>query len=962
MKDDQVSDVEEFQRTAVTEVPVHPAETPAGTARFDIGQELAVSPPSADLPESPGGTLPNTNSTWSATKQAGPRPVKLSVGHLPGAGTQLFGFHLRHELGHGASARVFLAEEADLAGRPVVIKVSDLEGHEPQTLAQLQHTNIVPIYSVHEDHSRRLRAVCMPYFGGATLSDVLAALGKGASPRNGHDLVRALRSVASPPVRPETMNDTQTPGLAHLERLTYVQAAAWVIARLAEGLHHAHQRGILHRDVKPSNVLLSADGQPMLLDFNLAQDQSDLRAPTSLGGTLAYMAPETLGAVVARDRQLARQVDQRADIYALGLILYEMVTGRRPFDPTASYPSLSARIEALSAERNRSAPSLRSRPDVPWSLESIARKCLAPNPARRYQSAEELAEDLRRFLDDRPLKHAPEMSRVECVQKWGRRHPRLAASAAITLAASLVLLAAGSALVSTREHLANTQKRLESAQARDKKRAHDSGTTRALCLVNTVTDGQDLAEQGAEVCTETLRLYGALDHNDWQDAADFRALDPAARHQVAEDVRELLLLLASARVRADPSEGARFDRALALLDRAAAIRGLAPSRALAEDRAVYLQHKGDAVRARAAREAAAAIPATTAREHYLLATALARTGRYAEAVAELDRALVLNPRHYWSWTQRGICYQEMGEPALAAGDFGVCVGLWPEFAWGYFNRAYALQQAGKPIEAIRDYTAALECDGKFLPAYRNRGLLRLEQRHYSEALADFDQVPAQKGDAGVVHIGRAVALEGLRRFPEADVEFGTGFAQLSSASVSTRTRALCAHGFAVAARLPEKARASFDQVLALAADHPQALYGRAMLLVERGEEKEALRDLDRAVAVAPGFIEGRRARAVLLARCRRFDEAGREINACLEREPANGQTLYAAACISTRAAEKAAPLAARLATAQALELLGRAFAAGYGRDRAERDPDLRFLQSHPEFQRLLKDTPEGTDR
>ena len=99
--------------------------------------------------------------------------VKL---RLPDVGEDLFGFRLRHELGRGAFARVFLAEQGGLADRPVVLKISAIDGNEPQTLAQLQHTHIVPIYSVHEDPAAGLRAVCMPYFGGASLSRVLEAV------------------------------------------------------------------------------------------------------------------------------------------------------------------------------------------------------------------------------------------------------------------------------------------------------------------------------------------------------------------------------------------------------------------------------------------------------------------------------------------------------------------------------------------------------------------------------------------------------------------------------------------------------------------------------------------------------------------------------------------------------------------------------------------------------------------
>src|SRR5262249_6365597 len=155
-----------------------------------------------------------------------------------------------------------------------------------------------------------------------------------------------------------------------------------------EAVEHAHQRGILHRDIKPSNVLLSADGQPMLLDFNLAHsltNQTETQA--TLGGTVAYMAPEHLLAIARRDQELARRVGRPADIYSLGMVLYEMLTGRSPFDQSASYHVLPSLIESMASERQRAAPTLllaargphaRGRLDAPWSLESIIRKCLAP--------------------------------------------------------------------------------------------------------------------------------------------------------------------------------------------------------------------------------------------------------------------------------------------------------------------------------------------------------------------------------------------------------------------------------------------------------------------------------------------------------------------------------------------------------------------------------------------------------
>src|SRR5207248_550557 len=169
---------------------------------------------------------------------------------------------------------------------------------------------------------------------------------------------------------------------------SYERAAAWILVRLAEALQHAHRRGVLHRDIKPSNILLSADGLPMLLDFNLAHNLrgGQAQAAATLGGTVGYMAPEDLQALANRDPNQAHPVDHRADIYSLGMVLYEMLTGCSPFAQSASYSVLPILIQSMAVERSCIVPSLRQRrPHLPWSLESIVRKCLAPDPNNRYQ-------------------------------------------------------------------------------------------------------------------------------------------------------------------------------------------------------------------------------------------------------------------------------------------------------------------------------------------------------------------------------------------------------------------------------------------------------------------------------------------------------------------------------------------------------------------------------------------------
>jgi serine/threonine protein kinase/tetratricopeptide (TPR) repeat protein len=882
---------------------------------------------------------------------------------FPGAGDALFGYRVREELGRGAFAHVFLAEQADLAGRLVVLKVSAIEGGEPQTLAQMQHTHIVPIYCLHEDRSLGLRAVCMPYFGGATLARTLGHLwGDPEPPTRGSQLAAALVAVRStPPLGPGLFPDGAGGGtdigapLRRFEGWDYTRCAAWIVTRLAEALQHAHDRGVLHRDVKPSNILLSADGQPLLLDFNMSGQLGKEASGSYMGGTVAYAAPEHLRALMSATPELVAMVDRRSDVYALGIVLFEMLGGATPFGREGSSSVGPEQLARMASERAGPPPSVRGRrPDVPWSLDSIVRRCLEPDPGRRYQQAGHLAEDLRRFLDDQPLKFATEPSRAERLWKCLRRHPRLTSSGAVAAVCALLLIGAAGAFAGVRGHLARAREQLLEAQARDRRKAYEAGTLRALCLVNTVTDLDDNLPEGVLACEKTLALYEVLGRTDWEEQPDWRRLAPEDRRRLAENSRELLHLLAWARVRAAPADAAVLRGALDLLARAEAITGLPPSRAVRAARADYLEALGDSAAATARAEAEVTPPAG-AQDHYLLATTYARAGgkeRLMKAVAELNEALRLNPSHYWALTQRGICYQDLGESLLAVADFSTCAGLWPEGAWGHFNRGYAFWRAGKTEQARDDFSAALERDPAFVPARMNRGLTRLERKEYGAALDDFDGAAGLGRDDAVLHAGRGMALEGLGRHDEADTAFDAAFARAGALAAPARVRLRWTYGFAVAPRHPDRAARAFDAALRDDPAQPQALYGRAMLAAERGDLPEAAAFADRAVAADPTWVDARRCRAIVGARRGEFARAEADINWCLDREPRAGATLYAAACVAARAA-------ARFPTSgagdQAVDFLRRAFAEGYGREKAATDPDLAAVRRHARFAPLLAD-------
>ena len=198
-----------------------------------------------------------------------------------------------------------------------------------------------------------------------------------------------------------------------------------------------------------------------------------------------------------------------------------------------------------------------------------------------------------------PLRFAPELSRVERVQKWSRRNPRLTSAAIVALAAALLLTVAGVAVANLQGHLAGTRAELGSVQARDRLRDHRNGTAKALCLVNTTLDSPDHVRQGVAACEETLAIYGSLDGPAWQEPSEWLSLPAEERARLREDTRELLMLLAAARARLAPADPAALRSALSLLERAETIGDLAPSRAVWLDRSRYLRALGEEAPAQA---------------------------------------------------------------------------------------------------------------------------------------------------------------------------------------------------------------------------------------------------------------------------------------------------------------------------------------------------------------------------
>lgn len=322
--------------------------------------------------------------------------LKVAQSGIPQAERILGDYRLVRELGRGGMGVVFEAEQVSLQ-RNVALKVlpnthlsSDYQRRqfqrEAQAAAKLHHTNIVPIHDVAEHDG--ILFYTMTLIRGGTLAQHFS-------------------------------------GVSESSEVSPVEVAK-IGAQLADALDYAHQNGVLHRDVKPSNVLMDEQGQPWISDFGLSKLTDSSTTQNSIAGTLRFMAPEVFDG----------QADPRSDVYALGLTLYE-VLAKRPAVEGEDWQILQH------IHRGQIKPLAQVRPDVPRDLATVVGKAAEAVAQRRYRSAGELRDDLQRFLHDEPIR-ARVATRWELFFRWCRKHKMLAW---LSFASALLLVLAVSASI-----------------------------------------------------------------------------------------------------------------------------------------------------------------------------------------------------------------------------------------------------------------------------------------------------------------------------------------------------------------------------------------------------------------------------------------------------------------------------------------------------------------------------------
>jgi len=787
------------------------------------------------------------------------------------------GYEILGRLGQGGMGVVYKARQRGL-DRMVALKMVRAGLHagteqltrfriEVRAVARLRHPNVVQVYDVGE--AGGLPYVALELLEGGSLDD----------------------KVAGTP-RPERW-------------------AAELLATLARAIASAHRAGVIHRDLKPANVLFTTDGTAKVADFGLAKRLDEDDGQTHSGqvmGSPSFMAPEQ-----ARGR--GREVGPSADIYSLGALLYETLTGRPPFKGGSAMETL------FQVVNDDPLPPSRLRPGLSRDLETICLKCLEKDARRRYPDADALADDLGRFLAGSPIL-ARRVGPRERLWKWARRQPAAAALLVAALAALLVLSIAlarqGKAARARADWLVGrrTDYALALSHARDKAaqgrwadgqrvlreflisikgdpslsdlregaetllasidresaaraRLADFGRWRREAQLRDVQfagiDQRDNVQATRRAARAALDAFGeGPAGEDWSPSALPESLSPDERAGVERGRRELLLAWAEATARPLPGEdpARQAARSLRALDRAA--EGRPPSLALLLLRASIRESSGDAPGAARDRAEAEAIPPVDALDRLLKGRELLRAGRWIAAIAEFEEALRLEPDQFRAQLLLAVAQLQVGRTGPARAGLNACLHREPGAIYLHLLRGFAYgEEANEKRRVARESTPRLvaleaEAEAQFEAAeadYRTAlGLNPDDDARYAVLVnRGVLRVRSLRLDEAVVDLREAVRLR-----PDhfaAYVPLGQAYGKQGRV---------------------DDAVEQFTKGLAIKPDLPALRRCRALARIDRGRpgpeaREEAIRDLSEAIRIEPpaspeaAADRARRARLLLLS-------------------------------------------------------------------------------------------------
>ena len=873
-------------------------------------------------------------------------------------------FELVALLGSGSFSRVYLARQLSLGGRYVALKVVNRALREPAHLARLQHTGIVPLYSYHYADGRWL--LCMPYSGPATLADWLKRTSDSLA-RSGRSLVETVhtaqqRVTVRSSLSPREVSRATTEGdleslrkwheagaepLSQLSSLDFCEFTLWIFRRLASALAHAHQRGIVHGDLKPANVLIRNDGEPALIDFNLSQAIDDGPRHWS-GGTLSYMAPEQLTVLATHKPGPALP---QSDVYSLGLLMFEIIEGRLPF----AGPATAAEADLLTAVQNRQkAPEYQKATAVDEGVRRIIDRCLAGRIEDRYASGSELLEDLELQAASRPLKYAVESWTGSRLPKLFRRYPRVYSAGSVGILSCVLVAALVWAMASYRRGA----ERLAAIESL-KSFADSSDQAFSRFLIAEAWIGQN--DQGDRL--EPIRLsLDSLGIRPAEATSDSAANDrDRSRTLLTPDetqwVEERLLALAFIVAHYQRSAGAAHQgsetpatrhalvetivsqlepRQRHSLTAPAGLAGVAPSGRVqirAEDLSLENLRLDETW-------------SDTAADRTLLAMSCLFYSRPDLAVELLEQTKPPESLSLVYWITKARAHLELNDSRQAVNSFSMALHNPETAAYVYLNRGLAHLRHSALQEAIDDFSESIQREPSLLAAYINRHAALLAVGHAEAALRDLDRAVELAPESPRVRLIRSRVLRQMGRLKASQTDFQAAM-NLRPASVEDWVSVALA-------RLPddpERAHQDLQAADTLFGVNSMVLQSMAHVLSEYlNRPEEAITALDRLLEKSPEFQKALAGRAVLLARAGKVEEVKRDLQRLTALPvPPTTESLYQMACASALCLEADSQL-----KPQAIHYLAEAVERGYGGQLLLTDPDLELLRTYPEFDVIVK--------
>ena len=691
----------------------------------------------------------------------------------PDAGAPLGDFRLIREVGRGGMGIVYEAEQISL-GRRVALKVLPFAAtmdprqlqrfhNEARAAAGLHHTNIVPVYAVGVE--RGVHYYAMQLIEGRTLADRIQELRQRGGAAPPPEAQPTAPHVPGTPAAETAERAAASTERNRLEPAFFRRVAEWGI-QAAEALDHAHALGIVHRDVKPANLLVDGNGSLWVTDFGLAHVQSDARLTITgdLVGTLRYMSPE---------QALAKRVvvDHRTDVYSLGATLYELLT----LEPAYTGSDRQELLRQIAFEEPK--PPRQLNRAIPADLETIVLKAMEKNPTDRYSTAKDLAGDLRLFLEDKAIR-AKRPTLRQRAGKWARRHRAVVRA---TTALMLTLLVLGGAALWREQRQRAAAERVVEASLAQAELLQQQERLEEVSAVLVVLEGE-LEGHGLEALRERVgrrkrdvELLTRLEEARLQVAAggketgfdyasadqlylgafekyglDLAALDPkeAAERVRASAIRTRLIagldhwalvrnqLIkgsgAPLREAADQANGDPWRRRLRGAVRSgdrAALEGLAEEEEVWSQSpanlvllAVALKKAGSSTATKLLRQAQAGHPADFW-INFELAGVLSEKNPpdTAEAIRFLQAALALRPLSPGVYNNLGKALLDQGKLAEAVAAYRKAIELKPDYAFAHYNLGNGLRDQGKLAEAGAAYRKAVELKPDYAEAHCNLG-------------------------------------------------------------------------------------------------------------------------------------------------------------------------------------------------------------------------------------------------